>query len=1116
MTRKILMKFDVNRYPDFKEAIENNKLVYVFGAGISAALSGKIYSWIHWLKDGIACIKNKEEAGQLMGLLNETPDVTGMVTIAGRIIEEVKRCGTYDEWMHASFECCDIVNHELADTLKKLSITQDIFATTNYDKMLEYAVGMTSLSFHDSGQAFSMLDNDLSTHVLHLHGLYDSEHGIDNIVASEEQYHELLSNEGAQFIQNILSTRTIVFIGCGKTTDDVNISRLIDFAVHHLKLDRTYYFLHVGKKYDGYLPENIVPISYGEEYGDLNDFLESVALCRLERKAESSPIVDKTIFSKSRYGSFGLDEYYYANEKLKFCGRKNELAQLFSFLEFSKEVSWWAVTGQAGSGKSRLAFEFLHRLPVPWFGFFINKNASEKYFEEFVPFTHTLIVVDYVEGNEEKTATVINLLANRFESTKYKLRILLLERDNLLLTGSWFNELLGCMDSSFRSKFLESEYNYNYFSNSHNFVYLEDLDYDAVLELISSVCSQAGLPADTHRDINLKDEYERKLEKLRFRPLFLELFIETWINNGFIEIDYKDYTELLEKVIKREQSRILEYLGNDIGIADSVIRLIVRAGISDGLKIAAIPEVYKDDWEKIKSYVRNHSFSGVQKNDCLLSILKYAGQEIGNEDMIIKPMYPDIIKEYMFLFYFDEERLTQVIDELWLNAPAEFSAFLSRAEHDFHGNVVLHNIIRISSEKNRSLYSLEARFSILQKKVLHKSDDIRQVYNEIDEEYDFWDSIEITKKTSLEIKKTKLKGLYFCAYQYLLGFGSGKCFDVISKIAKFPEKNLTEEKIQYLFEFLHYLAEKNSYDVAEKLFKQIKPLLNLADKQDKKKFDLILKREQLMVFITKGESEKAEYLCKEVEDKYWNNKNHEIIELFAYFFFSGALKSLYRCNLNCCMLCYEVLQDYMVKCSDDNYYVSDKTHYYYLHSKLIYQELALPLKVKLGSEVKRFMLSSIDSLLSEVERNEMYPELSSILVGVYVLKTEFDDSLKASEIETYLTRTDAFLKKYPGNRLLAEKSLELWNKYFERKNAKPSEDFINDAYILVMRFSDSIEVIRQFEDLISLSDLDFEKKAVYVNRKNILSTIISNKDCDYETYHETRRRMCEYNVFVGK
>ena len=199
------MKFDVNRYPDFKEAIENNKLVYVFGAGISAALSGKIYSWIHWLKDGIACIKNKEEAGQLMGLLNETPDVTGMVTIAGRIIEEVKRCGTYDEWMHASFECCDIVNHELADTLKKLSITQDIFATTNYDKMLEYAVGMTSLSFHDSGQAFSMLDNDLSTHVLHLHGLYDSEHGIDNIVASEEQYHELLSNEGAQFIQNILT-----------------------------------------------------------------------------------------------------------------------------------------------------------------------------------------------------------------------------------------------------------------------------------------------------------------------------------------------------------------------------------------------------------------------------------------------------------------------------------------------------------------------------------------------------------------------------------------------------------------------------------------------------------------------------------------------------------------------------------------------------------------------------------------------------------------------------------------------------------------------------------------------------------------------------------------------
>lgn len=54
------------------------------------------------------------------------------------------------------------------------------------------------------------------------------------------------------------------------------------------------------------------------------------------------------------------------------------------------------MAGQAGAGKSRLALEFLNQLPTSWFGFFASDKATEKDIEEFKPFAHTVMVIDYV------------------------------------------------------------------------------------------------------------------------------------------------------------------------------------------------------------------------------------------------------------------------------------------------------------------------------------------------------------------------------------------------------------------------------------------------------------------------------------------------------------------------------------------------------------------------------------------------------------------------------------------------------------------------------------------------------------------------------------------------
>ena len=230
---------------EFYNAIQNNELVYLFGAGISSSLTDNhSCSWWRWIVNGISKIKNRDLAATYQNSIETDDSTENLVTVVGKVLSETKADGTYQDWMHESFEMQHVTNHSLSDTLKKLLITQDVFATTNYDLLLEQATGLATLSYEDPDKAFFMLDRKKSDAVLHIHGVYDSVHGIDNIVADQVQYDAVINNQGAQFIQHILGTRTLIFVGCGQTTEDANISRFIQFAKEHLHMDREYFFLH--------------------------------------------------------------------------------------------------------------------------------------------------------------------------------------------------------------------------------------------------------------------------------------------------------------------------------------------------------------------------------------------------------------------------------------------------------------------------------------------------------------------------------------------------------------------------------------------------------------------------------------------------------------------------------------------------------------------------------------------------------------------------------------------------------------------------------------------------------------------------------------------------------
>ena len=217
------MKSDIQLYPDFIKALKENDIVYLFGAGFSTALSGRKYTWWDWIVDGISRIKDYAIADMLNESLKADNSTDNMVSVVGEVIKILKAEKSYETWMHEAFESAKVTNIKLENILMQMLLTQDVLATTNYDHLLEKATKLTAISYEEPNIAFQMLKQGKSNNVLHIHGIYESEKEIDNIIADKEQYDAVMDTQGAHHMQGIVGPRTVVFVGCGKTTEDSNI-----------------------------------------------------------------------------------------------------------------------------------------------------------------------------------------------------------------------------------------------------------------------------------------------------------------------------------------------------------------------------------------------------------------------------------------------------------------------------------------------------------------------------------------------------------------------------------------------------------------------------------------------------------------------------------------------------------------------------------------------------------------------------------------------------------------------------------------------------------------------------------------------------------------------------
>jgi tetratricopeptide (TPR) repeat protein len=125
----------------------------------------------------------------------------------------------------------------------------------------------------------------------------------------------------------------------------------------------------------------------------------------------------------------------FASDAVRRVGREHELHDLQAFLDDDARFSWWAWTGSAGMGKSRLALEVCQSASEHWHAGFL-RESNQRDLNDLQPLHPTLVVVDYAAQRAEWLREAIFEQAQQVNGAK--VRVLVLERS---ASGSWWETL---------------------------------------------------------------------------------------------------------------------------------------------------------------------------------------------------------------------------------------------------------------------------------------------------------------------------------------------------------------------------------------------------------------------------------------------------------------------------------------------------------------------------------------------------------------------------------------------------------------------------------------------------------------------------------------------------
>ncbi len=345
---------------------------------------------------------------------------------------------------------------------------------------------------------------------------------------------------------------------------------------------------------------------------------------------------------------------YYLNKNIGLHGREAEKQRIRTFIGGDEPVRIWCIAGDGGVGKSKLAWYAADECrdvctPV-WLDdtAFTNLLAITPALTDPPYHKTVLFICDYANTKQKKLCQLIRHMRN----SRYTCRFLLLAR-----LPQWYEN------------FRENEQGIAdcFWRDPSGFVKALDLSQcllpdEACQKIVQEYCDTKGktLTADeVDRIIAHARSLESSENHRKMRCLYLLLTADAYLEDGALH--HWKAEELVNRYIDRSVKQLEKLYPKEI--VASGMRLLALATVLGGLDMK---QKYSEAIQNDISAIKRHFPAKKDLRNFLCEL-----SDTQQQDIIIQPLYPDIVGEYLFLSQYND---------LWEEAE-EWNTLILKSDH---------------------------------------------------------------------------------------------------------------------------------------------------------------------------------------------------------------------------------------------------------------------------------------------------------------------------------------------------------------------------------------------------------------------------------------------------
>ena len=675
-------------YDGLKNACRRGGLIPFVGAGLSAFCG--YLGWPDVLRqlakyifdsDIRAEVEEMIAAGELVQAAQSIQDhYPRMLPVLQKIINYDKIKGCDEEKLCAS-----------AVYVLPYLFRDGLVMTTNFDRVLEEVYDRCHTKF---GNVVTPYDLDLLTQLrqdgphclFKLHGDIGPEvHDIGRLIFAKAQYDKAYAKGGPlmQVLTQWFQDKKLLFLGCSLAMDRT-MEVLQQVTAENPGLD--HYAILACRAEDVQrrcveMGDLGISTIY---YPDQRHEAVRIVLERLLEDTNHAAYEELCLWTrKSAPVSKMTSRFMYNADYIAFVGREPELASLQEFCQHEQRVSWWAVTGPGGAGKSRLVYEFTNaQRKDGWKVYWLRHNDYNNLTQWVPPSDRCIVVADDVQAYLQAVGNWMISLSACPRSEK--LRLLLLERDGKdLATAKWAEQLQS--DAPYDNTISSSCY-------CPDFLGLAPLSDEALKDIMADFAQMSGKPLMGEGHAGRLLETLKKIDSHLRRPMYALAITDAWCGGKDPTSWNKDQVldELITHELKFYYGR-LRALSSDKVTKEMRLELENLLAQSCLLPFLPLKQIMGDQYPKLckRADKLDIDLSELLRQTGVVHTIKiYLGGKSDEADVVktieaVALDCPDLVKEYLVLRQaFDKNQLSLLLPEGWEGDPRQLS-FLTQIVLDY-------------------------------------------------------------------------------------------------------------------------------------------------------------------------------------------------------------------------------------------------------------------------------------------------------------------------------------------------------------------------------------------------------------------------------------------------